>query len=291
MVSSNEEGGRRGVLGGTMSAEHKKKETTAAGWDALPEAGVESAAVGSGGGKERLSLLRSLLSSIYLDSEPAASLWSDPRSHRSRALQWMALDDPLRVPLPPPSNYDARKVIQRYTLAALYYATDGPNSWTQTLGFLTGVDECEWNSVDSDTEYFSGAGACGSDGLVTALALWDNGLSGTIPEELGELKMLRTLSLYKSNLMGMVPKRLSELAELSEFSLLLSTAVVARLRESGGMSSVPAPRSPPLYMLCANTPPPSFFSFLSLPHSLPSDHTSSPLSTVNIFRHGLSQPQ
>jgi hypothetical protein len=38
------------------------------------------------------------------------------------------------------------RIIQRYGMAYLYFATGGPG-WTEQLNFLSNVSECEWNQI------------------------------------------------------------------------------------------------------------------------------------------------
>jgi len=66
--------------------------------------------------------------------------------------------------------------IQRYSLATFYFSTDG-DKWNANNGWLSDADECsEWANV-----------VCTSRGSVSELALSNNELEGTIPEELAML--------------------------------------------------------------------------------------------------------
>jgi hypothetical protein len=80
------------------------------------------------------------------------------------ALTWLADDDEAEIDLS-----DEIKVIQRYSLAVLFLSTGGEDAWNNTLGFTSGLDECQWSSGRSDTLY--GVTACSEDGIVTALRL------------------------------------------------------------------------------------------------------------------------
>ena len=114
----------------------------------------------------------------------------------------------------------------RAALEALYRATDGPN-WTIRTNWLTAAPLGSWYGVETD-----------EDGRVTSLSLgyWDevieepvgNGLSGSIPPEVGNLARLHHLRLYGHEdrdrqaeradparvLTGPIPDTLAALAEL-----------------------------------------------------------------------------
>lgn len=137
--------------------------------------------------------------------------FDDVRSPQSRALNWMVYEDPLQLE-PPRSAAETNKIAQRFALTVLFYATGG-DTWVSPHNFLSGEDECEWNSVD-DRGYFSGAGQCDRDGMITTVALWQNNLFGRIPAELAALRKLKVLSLYRNKLQGQVPGRLSQLSDI-----------------------------------------------------------------------------
>ena len=71
----------------------------------------------------------------------------------------------------------------RAALIALYNATEG-GSWTTRTNWLSGRPLDEWHGVTTD-----------GGGRVTALDLYENGLTGEIPPELGGLSNLRQLVL------------------------------------------------------------------------------------------------
>ena len=91
------------------------------------------------------------------------------------------------TPAPPADNMD------RAALEALYNAADGPN-WKNSANWLSDRPLGEWHGVTTD-----------SDGRVTALALRENGLSGSIPSELGNLANLTGLYLAGNQLSGCIP--------------------------------------------------------------------------------------
>ena len=70
-----------------------------------------------------------------------------------------------------------------WALVALYDATNGPG-WRESTGWLAGTTPCSWYGV-----------TC-VDSAVTRLELDDNGLTGSIPAELGDLSSLSGLWLH-----------------------------------------------------------------------------------------------
>ncbi len=95
----------------------------------------------------------------------------------------------------------------RAALEALYAATDGAN-WTNSANWLTDAPLGTWYGVTTD-----GAGR------VTGLALNENGLTGPIPDALGNLGNLEALDLYFNGLTGPVPDVLGRLTNLRLLNL------------------------------------------------------------------------
>ena len=94
-------------------------------------------------------------------------------------------------------------VTQRDALVALYHAAGGAE-WKNNEGWLSDDPLGEWHGVTTD-----------ASGNVTALRLPDNGLSGAIAPELGDLFNLRTLNLRGNQLSGEIPATLGDLADLA----------------------------------------------------------------------------
>jgi hypothetical protein len=61
----------------------------------------------------------------------------NPLSPQYKALSWLVLEDPERV------EVSSDQFIQRYALAVLYFAWDGPD-WSRPLNFLSNQHECGW---------------------------------------------------------------------------------------------------------------------------------------------------
>ena len=93
----------------------------------------------------------------------------------------------------------------RTALEALYEATNGVN-WPHNTNWTT--DEGDWYGVTTDAA-----------GNVTVLDLRANGLSGPIPEALGQLTHLTQLYLYQNELSGPIPEVLGQLTNLTRLDL------------------------------------------------------------------------
>lgn len=100
---------------------------------------------------------------------------------------------------------------ERNALEALYVSTDGAN-WINNDNWLGPPGtECTWLGVRCDV----------SGSQVLALGLTNNGLTGTLPPELGDLENLTSLSLRGNPLSGAIPSTLGALPHLG--SLLLDS--------------------------------------------------------------------
>ena len=98
------------------------------------------------------------------------------------------------TPAPPPTLED------RNALIALYHATDGPN-WRNNDNWLTDTPLDDWFGV-----------SVGRRGLW--LNLQDNGLSGPIPPEIGDLTTVRSIDLSQNDLSGEIPSEFNDLSTL-----------------------------------------------------------------------------
>ena len=98
--------------------------------------------------------------------------------------------------------FDLDESSDRDALVALYNATDGPN-WTNSANWLSDRPVGEWYGVQSWEE-----------GRANALRLSANGLSGSLPAELGNLSNLQLLTLARNQLSGTIPSELGNLSNL-----------------------------------------------------------------------------
>ncbi|CAJ1962330.1 unnamed protein product [Cylindrotheca closterium] len=131
----------------------------------------------------------------------------DPSSAQSRALAWLTSDDSMDA------FFVTEKLIQRWAMAVLYYSTNG-EEWRTQDKWLTNHDECEWHTADPYTS------VCNDDGLVSSLHLRNNGLRGTLPDELTLLSnSLEFLYLNDGMLEGTIPASYGKLSNLKRFYL------------------------------------------------------------------------
>ena len=204
----------------------------------------------AGAETEQLMALRSVLEGrlphLYGDDTSSSPL-HDRTTAQYRALYWMANVDEVTPSLLMKMTESAsdsirngadrdaiqERIVQRYSLVVLYYATSG-EGWRNQYGFLnTTLDECEWGIRDeeenADDDGHDGAtqtsvkgegvAECTDEGFVTALSLSKNRLKtqvpgGGIPEELFELTRLEFLVLGGNNFAGALSPRISQLTRL-----------------------------------------------------------------------------
>jgi hypothetical protein len=121
--------------------------------------------------------------------------FENPNSYQSKAALWVEQTADVTV-------HSVERLVQRYALACLYYATNGVENfyteqafgagevrkWIDETGWLTNDDECTWYKV-----------TCNDDGFVTQIELDSNRLTGALPPELTLLKAsLEVLDLYQN---------------------------------------------------------------------------------------------
>ena len=129
----------------------------------------------------------------------------------------LQIDGPIFTTLPPAI---LSPLAERAVLTALYDSTDGPG-WTNSRNWKTAAALDEWHGVTTD-----------ADNRVQRLDLSFNGLSGTIPAELGNLTNLQELNLWNNDLSGTIPAELGNLTNLQSLNLLgndLSGSIPAEL--------------------------------------------------------------
>jgi len=131
-----------------------------------------------------------------------------------QAANWLINEDELTI------CPEDEKVIQRYILAIFYFSTLGDN-WTEcsrndsTCGslandfegqspYLSGSSECEWAGSSCDEE------KC----IISIIFEEGNNVSGTLPQELGDLEGLEIISLETQQLGGRIPASLSNAKSL-----------------------------------------------------------------------------
>ena len=110
---------------------------------------------------------------------------------------------PSPTPTPQPTPTPPLHEGDRDALVALYHATGG-TGWTNSHKWLTDAPLREWRGVATDAA-----------GRVVRLDLNNNGLTGKIPPELGDLEKLEWLNLGANELAGEIPPELGNLASLT----------------------------------------------------------------------------
>ena len=147
------------------------------------------------------------------------------------AVHWLLLEDPLQLQI----EMDQTQLVQRYSLATLYYGMNGP-SWLENSGWLTAEDECTWFGVECSNGNVETIGADGTlegnnlNGLIspdlalldrlTALMLSNNpNLRGSLPFSIGNLGLLEVLSLGNCGLSGSLPTTVGDLSSLAVFEI------------------------------------------------------------------------
>ncbi|MBK7477482.1 MAG: hypothetical protein IPI11_16315 [Haliscomenobacter sp.] len=112
---------------------------------------------------------------------------------------FFAVSDPFAI------SGDAN-LVECASLTALYNATNGPK-WKNKQGWLADCKPCTWYGVQCE------------DGQVVGLNLFDNGLDGTIPPEIGNLAQLGSLNLGLNQLKGSIPAKIGSLTNLHYLNL------------------------------------------------------------------------
>jgi Leucine-rich repeat (LRR) protein len=102
-------------------------------------------------------------------------------------------------------------------LVDLYNATGG-DGWSQQDGWLD-PDATSWYGVYVEGVQYDTNGNVVAEGNVTELYLYNNQLSGPIPDSLGNLGSLQMLNLGWNQLNGWIPDTLGNLVNLQELLL------------------------------------------------------------------------
>ena len=156
--------------------------------------------------------MRSELQLHRIQPQPAQSAWqASVRAATLLAAAWFAacadesVVDPPTAAVASDAGLRAMAMARagdRDILVAFYNATDGPN-WVNDTNWLTDAPLGDWHGVRTDAA-----------GRVTALNLEENGLSGSMPSDLGRLAQLVRLDLADNHLSGPIPADLGRLANL-----------------------------------------------------------------------------
>lgn len=146
---------------------------------------------------------------LLLPYTPIETL-NNTRTSQGKAFSWIVNDDPGFVD--PCSN--PSQIVQRYTLATLYYATMG-DTWTTSTSWLTREIECGWAGVDClSSDPFNPQA-----NFVVQLLLPSNNLDGSIPNEIVALSRLRTIDASSNIIQGNLPTTITKLSDLQKLNL------------------------------------------------------------------------
>lgn len=129
----------------------------------------------------------------------------DNTTAQYQALQWIAYEDPLGLPI---KESNATILIERYSAAVLYYSLNG-EGWNKDYGFLGNTSICNW----TDTQY--GIYCYEGDEVAKWVYFDANNLIGTLPSEILGFSRLSTLSMTYDQLRGTLPSELGDLTSLS----------------------------------------------------------------------------
>ncbi|CAB9497884.1 Leucine Rich Repeat [Seminavis robusta] len=128
------------------------------------------------------------------------AIYNSPGSPQQRAYDWILKDRKLNTDMP------EWKVLQRYALATLYYATNIATSdtedevaWYDNVNWLShSADEClDW--VHADMAPFP-IQRCTTDGHYESIDLANHGLAGYLPPEISFLTHLKNINVGGNNL-------------------------------------------------------------------------------------------
>jgi hypothetical protein len=130
---------------------------------------------------------------------------NDTLSAPSRAFHWLVYEDDA-------DNVEAIRT--RFALSTLYYSTQNisaKQSWVVDNSWLSSYPVCLWYGVECHDYAHS------TIGLVKALNLSSNGLTGTLPDELSLLELdCRSLDVSNNAITGTLPETLFAMKNLGE---------------------------------------------------------------------------
>ncbi len=99
-------------------------------------------------------------------------------------------------------------VDEEFEILRRIYETTGGENWTS-----------QWDITENNVNKVSWYGVSVQDGHVVGLSLFNNQLSGTIPEEIVGLTALKTLNVSDNNLTGTIPVALDTMTSLEVFDI------------------------------------------------------------------------
>ncbi len=120
--------------------------------------------------------------------------------------------DPPPTPTPRPTPTPSPTPLPGYlsdlnALNVFFHATGGDN-WLNSSNWLTNAPLDQWHGISTD-----------ENGRVSVLDLHENGLTGKLPPELGDLGELEHLIVWSNQLTGGLPHELTRLSRLKNLSV------------------------------------------------------------------------
>jgi hypothetical protein len=173
-----------------------------------------------------------------LPQEYWLAITSDQESPQHKAFQWL-LQDPYS------DSYSKKRLLQRFVLVVLYYATKG-DQWIDRKNWLSyEVNECEWEGQSQSFFSFGeeevAESPCSPENSSTYERLWitNNNLDGTIPDEIYALTSLTSISFWKNgNLTAKISPRIQHLQQLVKFNVVKTNVRGAIPSELGLLSQL-----------------------------------------------------
>lgn len=151
-------------------------------------------------------LVRLLLVNGIINYPPLPTDCSDPQN---LAILWMAEAEPLVKTVD--------ETITRYLLAVLFHSLGGLG-WSDNTFWLTNRSECAWHGV-----------RCNSYFVISQIQLPDNGLAGSIHEQLAKLPYLQTFNVTgNSRLVGKIPEQVELLMTDGKLSVYANGTSISR---------------------------------------------------------------
>ncbi|CAB9504658.1 LRR receptor-like serine threonine-protein kinase [Seminavis robusta] len=159
--------------------------------------------------------------SVRLEDLPAftmTAILDDPESAQAKAWAWMQEDPWFNI-------YSKQRFQQRFSLATLYFSTNGSN-WDDNGDWLSyEKHECLWFSKAT----FFGWSVCDEGNTYNALVLQSNGLQGDLPSEITLMSSLRHLHIGDNQVGGSLPHQLGldmpQLRTLNLFQNAMSNTI------------------------------------------------------------------
>ena len=130
-----------------------------------------------------------------------AAAFSNPSSSSARSYQALAnvlstggqgnQDEPIELLYAPDDIGSEYYAIDFFFLGIFFFDTGGPDEWLRSDGWMTDAPICTWHGI-----------GCDADGVVEAIRLPNNTLSGKLPENNDVFEQLRVIDLQHNSLGG-----------------------------------------------------------------------------------------